>query len=264
MVTDLANEVYMCPDWDPAQVRSPGQPITPTPKLEMDDEPFSQALPTAVTVPTSSASKTDGFINDLITVFRDTPQNRERAPHTVPLAMHVTSRPHTGNKEPVKRRNILSDAKLLAEGAPAETQIILGWTKNTRKLVISLPKDKFDAWTAELNKIVKARRTTFGALETTVGRLNHVAYVNPLARHFLNRLRAKIRILHHKHQSIRLATEEVQDLTLWTRFLTEAHKGISLNRITIRVPSLLTISDACPFGVGQLGDSQSHNPAPLR
>jgi hypothetical protein len=184
----------MCPDWDPTQVRSPGQPITPTPKQEMDDEPFGQALPTAVTVPTSSTSKTDGFIDDLITVFRDTPQNRERAPHTVPLAMHITSRPHAGNKEPVKRRNILSDAKLLAEGAPAETQIILGWTINTRRLVILLPKDKFDAWTAELNKIMKARRTTFGDLKTTVGRLNHVAYVIPLARHFLNWLRAKIRI----------------------------------------------------------------------
>jgi hypothetical protein len=75
MVTDLANEVYMCPDWDPAQVRSPGQPITPTPKLETDDEPFGQALPAAVAAPTASTSKTDGFINDLITVFRDTPQN---------------------------------------------------------------------------------------------------------------------------------------------------------------------------------------------
>jgi hypothetical protein len=79
MVTDLANEVYMCPDWDPAQVRSPGQRITPTPWLKMDDEPFGQALPTAVTVPTSSTSKTAGFIDNLITVFRDTPQNRERA-----------------------------------------------------------------------------------------------------------------------------------------------------------------------------------------
>jgi hypothetical protein len=138
----------------------------------------------------------------------------------------------------------------LAEGAPAETQIILCWSINTRKLVISLPKDKFDAWTAELNKIVKAQRTTFGDLETTVRQLNHVAYAIPLARHFLNRLLAKIRIPRHKHQSIRLATEEVQDLTLWTRFLTEAHKGISLNWITIRVPSLLTILDASPFGVG--------------
>lgn len=103
MVTDLANEIYMCQDWDPAQLRSPGQPVTQTPKRD-SDEKFGQALPTAVTVPTSSTAKTDGFIDDLITVFRDTPKNLERAPYTVPLAMQVTSRPHARHNEPVTRR----------------------------------------------------------------------------------------------------------------------------------------------------------------
>jgi hypothetical protein len=142
MVTGLANELYMCPDWNLDQVRSPGQPIRPTPKLDSGDEPFSQALPTTITVPTSLTAKTDGFIDDLTTVFRDTPQNRERAPHTVPLAMHVTSRPHAGPDEPVTRQNILADHKLVAEGPPAETQIILGWVLKTRRLLIALPKDK--------------------------------------------------------------------------------------------------------------------------
>jgi hypothetical protein len=256
MVTDLANELYMCPHWDPAQVRSPGQPLTPTPKLEKDEEPFGQALPTAVTVPTSSTAKTDGFINDLITVFRDTPQNRERAPHMVPLAMHVTSRPHAGTEEPVTRRNILSDANLLAEGAPAETQIILGWMIKTRRLQISLPTDKFDAWTTELQKMIKAQRTTFGDIETTVGRLNHVAYVIPLARHFLNRLQSKSCIPRHKHQSIRLATEEVHDLTLWTRFLAEAHPN-SPSRTPALLESVVIAYEGPP------GDSQSRNPAPF-
>jgi hypothetical protein len=93
-VTDLANEIYMCREWDPEKLRSPGQPITPEPKLEAKKEPFTQSLPTAVQIPTSSTSKTDGFIDDLLTVFLDNPTNRERAPLTVPLAMQVTSRPH--------------------------------------------------------------------------------------------------------------------------------------------------------------------------
>jgi hypothetical protein len=248
MVMDLANEIYMCKEWDPAQVRSPGQPVTPTPK--QDDEPFGKALPTAIKVPTSLTAKTDEFIDDLITVFRDTPENWERALHTVPLAMHVTSRPHAGQNEPITLRKILADHKLIAKGSPAETQKILGWILKTRRLLISLPNDKLDTWKEELQKMITSKRTTFGELKTTVGRLNHVAYVIPLARHFLNRLLAKIRTPGHKHQSIRIATEEVQDLTLWTHFLTKAHKGISLNQITIPVPSRLTISDACPFGVG--------------
>jgi hypothetical protein len=117
MVTDLANQLYMCPDWNPDQFRSPGQPITPTPKLDSGDEPFGQALPTAITVPTSPTAKTDGFIDDLITVFRDTTQNRERAPHTVPLVMHVTRRPHTGPDELVTHQSILADHKSITEGS---------------------------------------------------------------------------------------------------------------------------------------------------
>ncbi len=32
MVTDLANEIYMCQEWDPHQLRSPGQSMTPKTK----------------------------------------------------------------------------------------------------------------------------------------------------------------------------------------------------------------------------------------
>ena len=38
-------------------------------------------------------SRVDGFIDDLINVFADTPENCRMQPHVVPLAMHVTSRP---------------------------------------------------------------------------------------------------------------------------------------------------------------------------
>ncbi len=206
MVTDLANEIYMCQEWDPEQLRSPGQPTTPEPKLDSDAEPFAQSLPTAVTVPTSSTTKTDGFIDDLITVFLDTPANWNRAPHIVPLAIHVTSRPHAGKDEPVTRRNILLDQKLIVEGSPAETQTILGWIIKTRKLTIALPNDKFDAWSGELKKMIKNKRTTFGDMESTVGRLNHVAYVIPLARHFLTRMRAKILVPPVSHTHLPLPT----------------------------------------------------------
>jgi hypothetical protein len=83
--------------------------------------------------------------------------------------MHVTSWPHAGNKEPVECWNILSNTKLLAEGAPAKIQIILVWMIKMRRLLISLPNDKFNTWTAELNKIVKAWQTTFRELKATVG-----------------------------------------------------------------------------------------------
>jgi hypothetical protein len=104
-----------------------------------------------------STAKTDGFIDDLITFFRDTPKNQERAPHTVPLAMHATSRPHTGQNKPITRQNILADHKLIAKGLPAETQIILGWILKMRRLLISLPNDKFDTWKEDLQKMIKSK-----------------------------------------------------------------------------------------------------------
>jgi hypothetical protein len=185
-----------------------------------------------------------------MTVFLDNPTNQERAPHTVPLAMHVISRPHARKDKPVTRRNILADHKLIVEGWPAETQIILGWIIKTRQLMIALPINKFDAWSGDLHRTIKLQRTTFGNLESTVGRPNHVAYVIPLARHFLTRMPAKLYVPKHKWKSIWLSSKEAHDLTLWTHFLAVAQKGISLDQITIHLPSRLTISDACPFGVG--------------
>lgn len=66
----------------------------------------------SVLSPKSDGGIVDGFIDDLISVFLDSPENRIRNTQAVPLAMHLMSRPHAGNdREPVPRREILSQAK---------------------------------------------------------------------------------------------------------------------------------------------------------
>jgi hypothetical protein len=77
MVTDMANEIPLCPSWDPTQIRSPAQNNTPSPRELPDDIPLARACPTAVRVPTSVTARTDCFIDDLILVFLDTPTNRQ-------------------------------------------------------------------------------------------------------------------------------------------------------------------------------------------
>jgi hypothetical protein len=74
--------------------------------------------------------------------------------------------------------------------------------------------------------------------------------VIPLSRHFLNRLRSRLLCRKPKAQEITLSHHELQDLALWRRFLTMAHNGLSMNRLTIRQPSRLAFSDTCPFGFG--------------
>ena len=90
----------------------------------------------------------------------------------VPLAMHVTSRPHAGDKEPILRRAILSMMKLLMEGSPAEQQIVLGWLLDTCRLLVSLPDDKYSAWTERIAKVIREKGCTKGDLDTLEGQLS--------------------------------------------------------------------------------------------
>ena len=55
----------------------------------------------AAVIPALEAGKVDIFIDDLIDTFPDSPENLAGMPHAVPLAMHVTSRPHAEDKEPI-------------------------------------------------------------------------------------------------------------------------------------------------------------------
>jgi hypothetical protein len=214
MVTALSNEIPLCKEWDHKSLRSPAQPVTPSPVLLPDTVSIAKAMPMALSIPTELTARSDSFIDDLIRVFLDTPRNREREPHAVPLAIHVTSRPHAGSAEPIKRREIVSNPKLIAEGAPAEVQIVLGWTLNTRALLVILPPDKFEAWTSNLQGIITERKGTYGQLETTIGRLSHAAYIIPLSRHFLNRIRLRLRVRRHKNQELSLTQEEIDDFDL--------------------------------------------------
>jgi hypothetical protein len=211
MVTDLSNEIPLCKEWDHEKLRSPAQPSTTKPKRLSKEVPIARAMPMAVHIPTTVTARTDSFIDDLIRVFLDTPLNRERWPHAVPLAIHVTSRPHAGPAEPVKQRDILSGPKLIAEGGPAEDQVVLGWRLNTRSLSVILSSDKFEAWSGDLRTIVENRRGTFGQLETTIGRLNHAAYIIPLSRHFLSRVRLRLRARKHENQEVSLNQAEVDE-----------------------------------------------------
>ena len=253
MVTDLSNEIGICDHWDPDTLRSPAQSETPEPILVDESVPLAQARPMSVEIPIKATGRTDSFIDDLIRVFLDTEEGRKREPHAVPLAVHVTCRPHAGKEEPIPRRPILSETKLLAEGTPAEVQVVLGWDLDTRRLLILLPHDKYTAWSSDLEAIVKLGRVRFGELETVLGRLNHAGYIIPLSRHFLGRLQARLKIRRSTNQEFTLTGQEIEDLRLWINtFLPKARQGISLNTMTTRRPSQLIWSDSCPFGLGGL------------
>ena len=254
IVTDLSNEISQCLDWRPDEIRSPAQPTLPEPKRLPESITIEPGKQMAVAIPIpmeGTVGRVDGFIDDLINVFLDDPHNCALQPHVVPLAMHVTSRPHAGEREePIARRPILSLSKLEAEGSPAEVQIVLGWRINTRTLSVALPDDKYNAWVEDIQQFLKAGSCTFHEFEQLIGRLNHASFVMPITRHFLGRARALLEPRQHQHAIITLGPPVKDDLTLWKTILANANTGISMNLIVTREPDRICWSDACPFGIG--------------
>jgi hypothetical protein len=72
IVTNLANEISLCEEWDSEVLPSPAQPVTPIPIMEPNDVPIGTACETAVRVPVGSTARTDGFTDNLITVTLST------------------------------------------------------------------------------------------------------------------------------------------------------------------------------------------------
>ena len=249
MLTDLSNELGLT-NWDPAQIRNPVIPETPEPITEEASVPIAQARPMAVGIPVRVTARSDDFIDDIVRVFLDTRESREREPHIVPLCVYVSNRPHGGKSEPITRRENISPEKHSAEGTPAEQQVVLGWGINTRKFIVFLPFDKHKAWTNDISTLMSTNKVSFSDLQTLIGRLNHASHVIPLARNFIGRLRRRAESATNGRQHLRLNAEELADLRLWIRFLDQAHLGISINLLTIRHPTLLALSDSCPYGAG--------------
>lgn len=250
LITELANELMQNPDWTGFMpLRSPDQHLVPTTVVLSDDVPFQPTLPTMLLPPPRPEGASDVFVDDVITVFLDTEENRHRAPAAVPLAIHAVARPLHAH-EPLPRENMLSLDKLDAEGGPSEVKCILGWIINFRELTIALPTEKFVAWSADIASITHHKRCTKMELEQLIGRLTHAAHIIPLARFFLGRIRAKSQKPKYSRSIVRFNNSDLKLLSVWPQFLARAHGGISLNLLSVRIPTNIVITDACPAGLG--------------
>jgi hypothetical protein len=137
----------------------------------------------------------------------------------------------------------------------SEKLIILGWEINTRSLTLALPKKKYTQWLQDITYATTSKKISLQKLESVIGRLNHAATTCPIMRYYLNRLRHTLE--EWKKEPLSKSTEKflpkssISDLKLWSDyFLPKVHKGISLNIITYRHPTIICWSDACPKGLG--------------
>ena len=252
LCADLANDILHDSSWDPFELQSPHAAFQP--KYQGENEPFVQALELDVELPVDNMGLVDVFIDDGITIVPDIGDNMIRGAGAMPLAIHTLFRP-LAEDEPLRRDDPLSLSKLKEEGAPSETQIVLGWLINTRSLSIALPADKFSSWLGDLQNIISTGKASVQSLEQLIGRLNHTATVLPLARYYLVRLRNTVYYFQSKSDNKtadhNLRKSVLEDLRLFSDcFLPKVSSGVNMNIITFRRPTHIFWSDACPQGMG--------------
>ena len=189
IATDLADDLARRPDWTPSihhsehqhllrQAHDCDHSLEPT-------TPFSRALLLGVPMTADDDPKYDCYIDDVFGSYLA--EHAARGEAVVPLVLSLFGRPND-TQESLPRDPLLSVKKFLAEARSSELKVVLGWLIDTRRFLISLPLDKFTAWTISLTILATEPRVSRELLRTTLGRLNHAAYVVPLSRHFLGRL----------------------------------------------------------------------------
>jgi len=250
-IFDLANDLLHCTLWDPTALPSPYDADLPAPEHLPNDTPFGDALPVDVHLPPSQKAGVEGYIDDGIVAVLDAPITKrmvERARQALAMANHLVFRPQA-HDEPITRPDAQCIRKLKAEGRLQETIIFLGWHINSRSLTICLPDDKAIAWTTSIQTALKDGSISYDDASTLVGRLNHVAFTIPSARHFLNRIR-RLEYIADKYGTAKINPQTRCDLKLWLDFIHQANTGLSINSIVFRLPTIICFSDASEHGIG--------------
>jgi hypothetical protein len=202
-----------------------------------------------VTVPDEIWGKVDCFIDDLPGIGLDTPANVIRLPGAILLAIELFTRQY--ENFPLPREEMVSVTKLVAELGMSEQKTILGWLYDSRRLLISLPREKYIAWSNQIKDLLKRQRSNHNELKTLVGRLDHAAGVLPLACHFMERIRFATKSTSDRPCMPYSLNKTVQaDLKLMLAVLDKAYEGISMNLLTYRLPDAQSKVDACPRGMG--------------
>jgi hypothetical protein len=247
-ITDVCNSLISNTTWNHEEFHDTMSDSLHPPLSLPESIKFEPALPIAVEIPINDLGKVDIYIDDTIGITPDFNDNTSRVSKAIPLAIHSLSRP-LDPLDTIPRKDIISRKKYAAEGRMEETKLVLGWLLNSRSLSISLPSDKYTKWVADINLLLNSARVKHKHLETTIGRLNHVAGINSPMRHFLGRLyQAQSRSSASGYT--RLTNNEKMDLHLMISFLEQAHSGISMNLLTFRRPTIIYRSDASEFGIG--------------
>ena len=103
---------------------------------------------------------------------------------------------------------------MLAEGGLKESITFMGWFINTRRLTIALPSEKSSAWSNKIRDMMSNREAVkHKDIQLLNGKLNHVYFIIPDAKHFINNLR-RMEYLARFKKKVKLSSSMMRDWTL--------------------------------------------------
>ena len=140
--------------------------------------------------------------------------------------------------------------KLKAESALSELKTILGWDWDSRRLIISLPANKYTAWSKIISDTISSGHVAAKEFESTIRRLIYLALVVPFVNHFLSRLRELLRKAKVSPVGRQRSPPMHQQSPAHDIFIKKAHEGVSMNQIAYPKPTHVYWSDSCPAGIG--------------
>ena len=149
------------------------------------------------------------------------------------------------------RDNPISVIKLLGEGILCESKIILGWLLNTRSFHVYLPLEKSCDWIQMIDNLISYHEAMEKVMDSLFGRLNHVGYILPTGKYFLNRLQGLLNRC-QRFGKQKINESKRKDLILWKTLLDNTStKILSINNITCTTYNILIHTDACEHGIGR-------------
>jgi hypothetical protein len=116
-------------------------------------------------------------------------------------------------------------------------------------MTITLPDNKFHAYSVAISEMLKRGWTSKGELERNIGQWVHLRQIVPTVHHFLSRLRFLKQQAENRWQ-ITINKRCKEDLLFLLFVLGKCHQGIDLNLIAFRQPTHVYRSDSCPAGLG--------------
>lgn len=249
LIVDFATALMEDKTWNPDSLFNPNDDIPLNIEYVDDSIKLEQVKKIIFENINTKSSYIDGYIDDLLTLILEELELLKKGIHVIPLICFILFRPVHVN-EPVPRNDILSKAKLLAEGMLSERKTFLGWIIDSRRMRIYLPNLKSLRWINELDSLLSSEKVKQKQLESMLGKLNHAAFIIPLSRYFLNRLR-HTEMLSKKFGPQKLSQGTREDISLFKDFLSiMSTEGSSIQNITHSLPDIFCWSDACEYGLG--------------